>query len=867
MTYFLRKTSLFVLCLVTVGAISVTLVLAQNNEDVPTTLPQGFSLQQSVPGEAAPGVVLVHMQATDTTAAQIDEISLLSPEIRSAQPLFDGSRFDGSAPMPAMFVLEVDAGKEAAVAAALQADPRVRFAEPDYFFYSTTIPNDPFYDQFQWNLRNIHAEAAWERTTGSGEVIIAVIDTGVDLTHPDLVGKVTAGYDYVNDDDDPSDDVGHGTHVASIAAASSNNGEGITGVAWMAQIMPIKALDQDGRGAASDVAQGIVWATNHGADVINLSLGTSQYSETINLAVQYAHERGVLVVAAAGNYYQTGNPIVYPAALNHVFTVAAVNDVDLHASYSSSGSYIDIAAPGGDPSGELDQNPRHWIPGAYWRGQGMSYAWLTGTSQAAPHVAGVAALLLALDPELTPDQLVSIITHSAVDVESTGWDEFSGHGRVDASAAVNLLVNLPPTATPSPTPTDTSTPEVMPTSTPSVIGHTNEEMRVNSTIFNAQSNAAIAADRQGNLNVLWRDKRNDEDQVYSAQLVVSGNGWGPNFIVGGSTQAAGSQIVSPPAIVIDPQNNVHAVWLSIDEEGVGSLHSATQPVGTYGWQGLVSIETGLTPQIERRPALALAADGALFAAWVALPSSSAEESTSQILWSRRAPATATWSTPELLNGVDEAQTEVVLAAGADSVIAAWVGHVQGTATLRMAALDTATLSWSVPTTVIALNPAVADHTPDLAITPSGQMFLAWVDLWTEEMGQDLFVSNRAVDQPFWSTPIPIDDHHAAAQQRAPQLAAGPHGVALVWDDNRTDGGDIFVAWADADGTAWTPGQRVNQDIAGSRQEAADVTIDAYGNTTVVWNDLRTGQAAPEIYARFISMENRYQVYLSDVRAR
>jgi subtilisin family serine protease len=282
------------------------------------------------------------------------------------------------------------------------------------------------------------------------------VDTGVDLTHPDLVNKIVPGYDMHNNDADPSDDEGHGTHVASIAAASSNNGQGIAGMSWGARIMPIKVLGADGSGRSSNVASGIIWATDNGARVINLSLGGANYSTAVQNAVNYAHNRGVLVVAAAGNHYKKGNPTTYPAAYANVLAVAATNDRDGHASYSSSGSYVDVAAPGGDPSGSSDSNSRSWIPGAYWRGSGVSYAWLSGTSQAAPHAAGLAALLLSLNPNLTPGQLQQIITSTAVDVQAPGWDEFSGHGRIDVKAALNAAASIaaapPPTATPVPMP-------------------------------------------------------------------------------------------------------------------------------------------------------------------------------------------------------------------------------------------------------------------------------------------------------------------------------------------------------------------------------------------------------------------------------
>ncbi|MDH7485256.1 MAG: S8 family peptidase [Anaerolineae bacterium] len=335
-----------------------------------------------------------------------------------------------------VYIVEVTPGSELETAARLAAHPAVAYAEPDVLVQALATPNDPYYvNGYQWNLTRIKAEQAWDTTTGSSDIVIAIVDTGVDLSHPDLAAKIVAGYDFVNGDSDASDDHGHGTHVASIAAALSNNGRGLAGVSWGARIMPVKVLSADGSGLVSNVANGICWAADHGADVINLSLG-GPAAATLQSAVDYAYNAGALVVAAAGNSYKEGNPPIYPAACNHVLAVAATNDLDGHASYSSSGSYVDVAAPGGDPTSSSDSNPNHWIVGAYWRGKGCDYAWGAGTSQAAPHVAGLAALLLSVNSSLTNNDLEVLIRNTAVDVSTPGWDEFTGYGRIDAQAAV-----------------------------------------------------------------------------------------------------------------------------------------------------------------------------------------------------------------------------------------------------------------------------------------------------------------------------------------------------------------------------------------------------------------------------------------------
>jgi subtilisin family serine protease len=433
-------------------SLSLTFAFAQGPADT-DPFAEGLRLPVNHAADGAdafvPGVVLVQMNPGVGDARWAYGITTaLAEEVHAVAPLTE---------LKDTYQLLVEPGHELAVVAQLAKNPHVLTAEPDFLFYKTAItPDDTLYTRYQWNLRHIGANMGWQQTTGSSNVIIAVVDTGVDLTHPDLADKIVPGYDIHNDDADPSDDEGHGTHVASIAAASSNNGQGIAGLSWGARIMPVKVLDANGSGKSSNVASGIIWAVDNGAQVINLSLGSSNYSTAVQNAVTYAHSRGVLVVAAAGNHYKKGNPTTYPAAYTNVLAVAATNDSDGHASYSSSGSYVDVAAPGGDPAGSNDGNHRNWIPGAYWRGSGISYAWLSGTSQAAPHVAGLAALLLALDPNLTPDQLHQIIISTAVDVQDPGWDEFSGHGRIDVAAALAAVPSLAAAPQPTPTPPPTS---------------------------------------------------------------------------------------------------------------------------------------------------------------------------------------------------------------------------------------------------------------------------------------------------------------------------------------------------------------------------------------------------------------------------
>jgi len=362
-----------------------------------------------------------------------------------------------------LWVVEVPPGQEVLLAREFSSSPAVRYAEPDFRCDAVRIPNDPYYSAYQWNLRHIRAPEAWDLSVGSPGIVIAVLDTGVDLGHPDLQSRLVAGYDFVNGDADPQDDAGHGTHVAGVAAAATDNGVGVAGVAWDARIMPVKVLGANGSGWNSDVIEGIVWAVDHGARILNMSLGGPDASYGFQEAVDYAHSAGALLVAAAGNGYQVGNHTSYPAALNHVMGVGAVGDLDEHAYYSNTGPYVDVAAPGGNPTGPGDQNPNHWIVSTYWRATGYEYIWAIGTSSAAPHVSGLAALVWAVDPNLTNDQVEVLIESTAVDLGTPGRDDVFGWGRVDALAAVQAALQ---TGTATPTPTPTSSPTATRTGTP-----------------------------------------------------------------------------------------------------------------------------------------------------------------------------------------------------------------------------------------------------------------------------------------------------------------------------------------------------------------------------------------------------------------
>lgn len=351
-------------------------------------------------------------------------------------------RVKGSVAGLGVLRLEVPVGREMETAQRLREDPRVEWAEVDHLRDLMRVPSDQLYRQFQWDMRRIQAEQAWDVTVGSPEVVVAVLDTGIDRTHPDLAGKLVPGYDFLNDDPNPEDDSGHGTHNAGVIAAASDNGTGIAGVAWGARIMPIKVLNANGVGPDSVIARGLVYAADHGARVINMSFGNPVASQMLAQAVRYAYDKGAVLVAAAGNTANQDNAVIYPAAYDRVLAVAATDEEDNTPDFSQHHPYVEISAPGVG------------IVSTFWRGAGYGdYAAASGTSAAAPHVSGVAALIRSVGPNLSNSQVIRILEETADDLGVPGRDEYYGTGRVNAYRAVTaakLGVTGRPAATPTP---------------------------------------------------------------------------------------------------------------------------------------------------------------------------------------------------------------------------------------------------------------------------------------------------------------------------------------------------------------------------------------------------------------------------------
>jgi thermitase len=303
----------------------------------------------------------------------------------------------------------------------------IRVAEPEGEQVAQVTPNDPLYRAFQWNLRRIGMEQAWDLRPSSADVIVAVLDTGVDLTHPDLRPNLLLdlGYDFLSDTNRPQDDESHGTAVAGIIGAVGNNSNGVTGISWRVKLLPIKALNAQGRGPDSAMVKAILYAADNGAQVINISSTGTRYSAALETAVQYAQDKGALVVAAAGNTGDGDNAVNYPAAFGGVLAVAAIDDHDQLAGFSQRQQYVALAAPGVD------------VASTAWGGAGRGmYASQSGTSIAAPHVSGAAALLWGLRPDLAAADIFDTLRASADHVSTN--DQGYGAGILNVARAISM---------------------------------------------------------------------------------------------------------------------------------------------------------------------------------------------------------------------------------------------------------------------------------------------------------------------------------------------------------------------------------------------------------------------------------------------
>jgi serine protease len=383
------------------------------------------SFEDDAAGDVVPGEIAVDLR-DDATAADI-------AAVESAYGVAMRPNSAWSATHEKLEVADVDASRVAGLVAALSRDPRVEHAEPMAIYRATFVPNDPLYATKQWHLKRVGAETAWNYTCGRG-VVVAVIDTGVACFDKgafsrgtDLAGtRCESGWNFVDDSAEAYDDQGHGTHVAGTIAQTTNNEVGTAGLAFCATLMPVKVLNKQGFGTVANVADGIRFAADEGAQVVNLSLGGPIKSQILEDAVEHALKKGVLVVAAAGN---SGRKVGWPAAYPGVLAVSATDADDKVAWFSSRGPEVGIAAPGVAVTQQTICNGG--------RDKCEIFGTYNGTSMASPHVAGVAALVEALGVT-SVDSVRDVLTSSARRQDDKDRELF-GAGILDAAAAVSRV--------------------------------------------------------------------------------------------------------------------------------------------------------------------------------------------------------------------------------------------------------------------------------------------------------------------------------------------------------------------------------------------------------------------------------------------
>lgn len=385
------------------------------------------------PGEFAAGHVLVHY-ADGVAAAD-----------QHALEHANGASRVGSVPDVGVDVLQVPDGTEQRVVDALQRSGKVDYAELDAVAHADMTVNDPYWSQ-QWGLAKMNVPTAWDASgdaSSAAPVVVAVLDSGVDAAQPDLQGRLLTGWDFVNNDGDPNDDRGHGTATTGVIGADTDNGIGIAGTCLSCMLLPVKVLDAQGSGSYSGIAQGLTWAVDQGARIINMSLSSSTDSSTLHSAVQYAVAHGAIVVGSAGN---NGNSTpVYPAAYPEALSVAGTTSSDALYSWSDFGSWVDVAAPGC----------------TYATRVGGDYSSFCGTSASAPFVSGILALMICAEPMATEASMLAQLESTAVPI-----GDAVRYGRIDAAAAVAAASGADAAPEPSPSPS------VAPTETPAPSGST-----------------------------------------------------------------------------------------------------------------------------------------------------------------------------------------------------------------------------------------------------------------------------------------------------------------------------------------------------------------------------------------------------------
>lgn len=469
---------------------------------------------------------------------------------------------------------------EHAIAALLAHNPKIKFAELDALVPPQQTANDTYYS-IAWHLPKIQAPLAWDSTKGDG-ITVAIVDTGVYAAHSDLAGKVLPGWNVVSNSSDSSDINGHGTGVAGTVGAASNNLKGVTSVAWNAMLLPVRVSNAaDGVAYTSDLANGVLWAADHGARVANVSYGVSG-SATVQSAAQYMRGKNGVVVVSAGN---SG---VYDAtaASDAMLSVGATDSNDVIASFSTYGNFVDLSAPGVS------------VPSTNKAG---GYSYWSGTSFSSPVVAGVAALVLSARPALSPAQVENILLTTTDDLGAVGYDLYYGAGRVNAARAVQTALNTQVGDFQAPIATITApgaSSTVTGLTTVSIgasdnVGVSKVELFINGSLWASDSSAPydiawdsrLTANGSTALQAYAWDAAGNRGQSQSVSVTVSNQTIAPDTeapSVGFLSPANGAKVSGTVTIKLGANDNVGVTQLSLAIDGK-TVISATSGSLSYSW--------------------------------------------------------------------------------------------------------------------------------------------------------------------------------------------------------------------------------------------------------------------------------------------
>ena len=389
---------------------------ARRIDSIPVA-PSSTNITAAAPQDIVPGYILVQPKAGLPRAALDHAVAA------------HGGNVIGQLDGLDIFVVALPpTASEKAVANALKQHPHIKFAEPDALIRADFVPNDTYYSS-EWHLQTMDAPNAWNLANGSG-VVVAILDSGIDATHPDLANQLVPGWNFWDNNSNTTDVYGHGTKVAGVVAAAGNNGIGVAGVAYGARLMPIRVTDTSGYASLSALANGLTYAADHGARVANMSFAVQSYSTVIS-AAQYFMNKGGVVMNSAGN----SGVLDSTAASSALVSVGATDSTDTIASFSSYGPYVDVSAPG---------------VGIWTTTMGGGYGGVSGTSFSSPLTAAVAAVMMSANSNLAPAQIVSLLESTSVDLGSGGYDTYYGYGRVSAGQAVAAAAAGAPTDSQAP---------------------------------------------------------------------------------------------------------------------------------------------------------------------------------------------------------------------------------------------------------------------------------------------------------------------------------------------------------------------------------------------------------------------------------